>query len=67
MPLEIPSDLIEQFTEVSKENFSVNDGGHIETLAFVAGFTENNERIATHLIFPDQSGSASIVNDLGKL
>ena len=63
--LEISSDLIGKFAEISKSNQSESDGGHVETLAFVVGFVENQRRIGTHLVFPDQSATSSIVNDEG--
>ena len=61
----IPTDLIQKFTEISKTNLSASDGGHIETLGFVVGFSENQTRIGTHLVFPDQSGTSSLVDDEG--
>ena len=60
-----PCDLIQQFTDVAISDRYQN--GKIECLAYVAGYKDGNSLIGTHLVFPKQQGSASDVNDLGKI
>ena len=62
----IPSNFLEEFNKVACLNRSKEDGKLIETLAFVAGYIENDMKIATHLIFPDQESTPWRVNDKGK-
>ena len=61
----IGSDLIPQFIKVSSNNRGL-DGHHVETLAFLVGYFENDNYIATDLIFPSQLGQPHKVEDLGK-
>ena len=61
----IGSDLIPQFVKVSSKNID-QDGKHIETLAFLIGYFEKDNYIATDLIFPSQHGQPHKVDDLGK-
>ena len=61
----IGSDLIPQFVKVSSKNLGA-DGKHIETLAFLIGYFEKDNYIATDLIFPSQLGQPHKVDDLGK-
>ena len=62
-----PETLIKEFEAIATKNISQEDGKLIETLAFVAGFKENDNYIGTHLIFPHQTGSAGHVEDKGKI
>ena len=63
----VPSDLLSAFLRVSANNTSVEDGMLIETLAFLVGFRDEEENlIATHLIFPKQEGQPFCVDDKGK-
>ena len=63
----IPENLIQEFVKVSGKNYSSQDGKHIETLAFLVGYSDEfNNTKATHLIFPRQKGDASKVDDQGK-
>ena len=61
----ISDDLISQFMKVAGKNTSIQDGQHLETLAFLIGHTENDNLIATDLIFPKQDGQAHKVDDQG--
>ena len=61
----IGSDLISQFIKVSSSNRD-QDGHHVETLAFLVGYSKNDNYIATDLIFPSQHGQPHKVDDLGK-
>ena len=63
----ISDDLISQFVKVAGNNTSIQDGQHLETLAFLLGYSENDNLIATDLIFPKQEGQASNVDDQGKV
>ena len=60
----IGSDLIPQFVKVSSKNIGL-DGKHVETLAFLIGYFEKDNYIATDLIFPSQLGQPHKVDDLG--
>ena len=61
----IGSDRISQFIKVSSSNRD-QDGHHVETLAFLVGYSKNDNYIATDLIFPSQHGQPHKVDDLGK-
>ena len=61
-----PENLIKEFEAIAGKSISQEDGKLIETLAFVAGFKENDNYIGTHLIFPQQTGSGGHVEDKGK-
>ena len=61
----IGSDLISQFIKVGSSNRD-QDGHHVETLAFLVGYSKNDNYIATDLIFPSQHGQPHKVDDLGK-
>ena len=61
----ISDDLISQFTRVAVKNTSMEDGQHLETLAFLLGHSECDNFIATDLIFPKQHGQAHKVDDEG--
>ena len=63
----VPSDIIGSFHSVASENYSKNDGKHIETLAFLAGFREENVFTVTDIVFPKQNGGPMHVDDQGKL
>ena len=63
----IADDLISQFMKIAGKNISIQDGQHVETLAFLLGYSENDNMIATDLIFPKQDGQAHKVDDLGKV
>ena len=53
--------------KVAGANTSIQDGQHLETLAFLLGYSENDNLIATDLIFPMQDGQAHKVDDQGKV
>ena len=57
--------MIQQFTDIAISDPYKN--GRIECLAYIAGFKDGNSLIGTHLVFPRQQGTASDVNDLGKI
>ena len=61
----IPLEVIEQFGSVSAKNKS-DCGEHIETLAYLVGHKSNDDFIGTHLVFPEQKGTNSSVDDKGK-
>ena len=63
----IGDDLLSQFTRVAVKNTSIQDGQHLETLAFLLGYSSNDNLIATDLIFPKQHGQACKVDDEGIL
>ena len=63
----IPDNLISQFMRVAVRNTSVEDEQHLETLAFLLGYSDNDNFIATDLIFPKQHGQAHKVDDEGIL
>ena len=60
----IPGDLLRKFQSVSAKNCS-GDGKHIETLAYLFGFESDGNQIGTHLVFPEQDGTCSRVDDKG--
>ena len=62
----IPESMIKCFTEYAAKNKSSVDKKHIETLAFLVGYKEDNEIIGTDLVFPKQKGAAFDVEDHGK-
>ena len=61
----IGDDLLSQFIKVAAKNISIQDGQHLETLAFLLGYSNNDNFIATDLIFPEQHGQAHKVDDQG--
>ena len=61
----IGEDLLSQFMKVAGKNISIHDGQHLETLAFLLGYSENDNLIGTDLIFPKQHGQAHKVDDQG--
>ena len=63
----IGDDLLSQFTKVAVKNKSIQDGQHLETLAFLLGYSDNDNHIATDLVFPKQHGQAHKVDDEGIL
>ena len=60
----IGDDLLSKFMKVAAKNTST-DGQHLETLAFLLGYSESDNLIATDLIFPKQHGQAHKVDDQG--
>ena len=65
MEYSLPNDLIDKFNEVARANKISNE--HIETLAYVAGYIEGNTIHGTHLVFPEQDGTSTKVDDKGNL
>ena len=63
----IGDDLLTQFMKVAVKNTSIQDGQHLETLAFLLGYSDNDNLIATDLIFPKQHGEAHKVEDHGMI
>ena len=61
----IPKEVLRNFHHVSARNRSEN-GKHIETLAFLFGYKSESNFIGTHLIFPEQEGTYSRVDDKGE-
>ena len=59
----IPQDVLRIFQDMSSKNCSA-DGRHVETLAYLFGY-ESDGFIGTHLIFPEQDGTCSKVDDKG--
>ena len=62
----IPEDILRKFQVVSASNCSKVDGRHIETLAYLFGYESEGDHIGTHLVFPEQEGTCSRVDDKGK-
>ena len=62
----IPHNFLEEFNKVACSNYSKDDGKLVETLAFIAGHIEDNKKIGTHLIFPEQEATPWKVTDKGK-
>ena len=60
----ISEDLLRKFQAVSADNRSAN-GRHIETLAYLFGYESDGNLIGTHLVFPEQDGTCSRVDDKG--
>ena len=66
MKYKIPHSFLDKFTEVGGRNYAA-DGKHLETLAYLLGHeTATGDVIATSLVFPDQVGGLSQVDDKGK-
>ena len=59
----LPQDLITQFAEVAASN--IKGRNHVETLAYLVGYEDNDTLYGTHLVFPKQKGTASKVDDEG--
>ena len=57
--------LLTQFMKVAVTNVSIQDGQYVETLAFLLGYSCNENHIATDLFFPKQNGQAHKVDDEG--
>ena len=67
MRYKIPKKALEKFIKVAKSNKSNDDGRHIETLAYLLGYEDQNgEIIATEMVFPNQNGTSILVIDEGK-
>ena len=62
----IPGNLLRTFQAVSGNNRSKINGRHVETLAYLFGYESEGNLIATHLVFPEQNGTCSKVDDNGK-
>ena len=61
-----PDNIIEEFFKRAVKERDAN-GFPKELMAFVAGYKENNVLIGTELIFPEQSGTTTDVDDEGTL
>ena len=66
MRVHVPYEIIPKFLEVASSNKSPEDDQHIETLAYLLGHEDNGTIKATELIFPNQQGSSTHVEDKGK-
>ena len=66
MRYKVPRDIITSFHSVASQNYSKNDKKHVETLAFLAGFKEENVFTVTDIIFPKQTAGPMHVDDHGK-
>ena len=60
-----PNNLIEEFFKRAVKERD-DKGFQKELMAYVAGYKENDILIATELIFPEQSGDVSNVDDEGR-
>ena len=60
-----PTNLIEEFFKRAVKERD-DKGFQKELMAYVAGYKENDTLIATELIFPEQSGDVSNVDDEGR-
>ena len=63
MELKIPLEAINKFKEVAISNY--HNGEEVETLAYFLGLEENNCTKITTIVFPDQKGTPSYVDDKG--
>ena len=66
MRVHVPYEIIPKFLEVASSNKSQEDDQHIETLAYLLGHEDNGTIKATELVFPNQQGSSTHVEDKGK-
>ena len=66
MKYQIPHKVLQEFLALSAKNFSKEDHGHIETLAYLVGHNSGRHIIITDIIFPDQEGFPGHVDDRGK-
>ena len=66
MKYQIPHKVLQEFLALSAKNFSKEDHGHIETLAYLVGHNSGRHIIITDIIFPDQEGFSGHVDDKGK-
>ena len=62
----IPEHLLREFRRVSSNNRSSQDGRHVETLAYLIGYSDDGNLVGTDLVFPMQSATSSHVDDRGK-
>lgn len=60
----IPGELLRKFQDVASNNCQP-DGRHVETLAYLFGFESDGNFISSHLVFPEQDGTCSRVDDKG--
>jgi hypothetical protein len=61
----IPSELVSEFSKIAKNNVDGNNRV-VETIAFLIGFTSEEGQVGTEILFPNQNGTASRVEDNGK-
>ena len=61
----LPHKVLSTFLAHAVNNFSRTDSKHVETLAFVIGRRNGNEVTATDIMFPQQEGTPSHVDDTG--
>ena len=54
----------EAIQDVASNNYSA-DGKHVETLAYLFGYVSDGNFIGTKLVFPEQEGTCSKVDDKG--
>ena len=66
MRVHVPYEIIPKFLEVASSNKLPEDDQHIETLAYLLGHEDNGTIKATELVFPNQQGSSTHVEDKGK-
>ena len=66
MKYQIPQKVLKEFLALGAKNFSKEDHGHIETLAYLVGHNSGRQIIITDIIFPDQEGFSGHVDDKGK-
>ena len=62
----IPDQLLREFRKVSSNNRSLQDGRHVETMAYLIGYQSDGNLVGTDLVFPRQSATSSHVDDRGK-
>ena len=63
----IPEGLLQEFRKLSSDNRSDN-GRHKETLAYLLGYKlDKDNLVGTDLIFPEQEGTCSRVDDKGTM
>ena len=68
MKYNIPHAVLTSFMEHSVNNHEVNNCHHVETLAYLVGKkSEDGNVTATDIIFPNQQGTSTRVEDLGEI
>ena len=60
----IPGDSLRKFQIIGANNRSA-DGRHVETLAYLFGYKSGDSFVGSHLVFPEQHGTCSKVDDKG--
>ena len=60
----IPTKVLESFSDICIHNVDSN-GSQVETLAILIGYKDKEDLVATEIVFPQQIGSSTHVEDKG--